>query len=83
VLRMKQSRSRVKRSSDVEGKAIEVIACSRGEAVEGALRRRWPALGVGGIKDLKYTSGKILLSVERAVRAPDIYIGARCVTRVH
>jgi hypothetical protein len=42
VLRMKQSRLRVKRSSDVEGKAIEVTACSGGEAVEGALCRRWP-----------------------------------------
>jgi hypothetical protein len=66
VLRAKRSRSRVKRSSDVEG----------------ALRRRRRALGVGGIEDLKRASGKNLLSVERATH-PDIYIGARCTTHVH
>jgi hypothetical protein len=38
VLRVKWSRSRVKRSSGIEGEAIEAAACSRGEAVEGALR---------------------------------------------
>jgi hypothetical protein len=51
--------------------------------VEGALHRRWHALGVGGVEDLKHASGENLLSVERAVRAPDIYIGARCMTCVH
>jgi hypothetical protein len=67
VLRAKRSRSRMKRSS----------------GVEGALRRRRHALGIGSIEDLKRVSGEILLSVERATRAPDIYIGARCTTCVH
>jgi hypothetical protein len=66
VLRAKRSRSRVKRSS----------------GVEGALRRRRCAPGVGGVEDLKCVSGKNLLSVERATH-PDIYIGARCTTHVH
>jgi hypothetical protein len=39
------------------------------------LHRRQCAPGVGGVEDLKRTSGKNLLSVERAARAPDIYIG--------
>jgi hypothetical protein len=66
-------------------------ACSEGEAIEGALRRRRHALGVGGVKafsvsgrggdgdveDLKHVSGKNLLSVERTTRAPDIYIGGQ------
>jgi hypothetical protein len=70
VLRMKQSRSRVKRSSDVEGKAIEVTVCSGGEAVEGAIRRQRHAQGIGGVEacfvsgrgggDLKRVSGKNL-----------------------
>jgi hypothetical protein len=67
VLRVKRSRSRVKRSS----------------GVKGALHRQWRAPGIGGVEDLKHASGENLLSVERAVRAPDIYIGARCTTRVH
>jgi hypothetical protein len=66
VLWAKRSRSKTKRSS----------------GVEGALRRRRRAPGIGGVKDLKRTSGKILLSVERAA-CPDIYIGARCITHVH
>jgi hypothetical protein len=54
------------------------MTCSEGEAVKGALRMRWRALGIGGIeacsissrggggvKDLRRTSGKNLLSVER------------------
>jgi hypothetical protein len=40
VLRAKRSRSRAKRSSGIEGEAVEVTACSEGEAIEGALRRR-------------------------------------------
>jgi hypothetical protein len=67
MLRVKRSRSRVKRSS----------------GVEGALRRRRRAPGIGGIEDLKLVSEENLLSVERATRAPDIYIGARCMMRVH
>jgi hypothetical protein len=56
--------------------------CSGGKAVEGTLRRRWHVLGVGGVKDLKRASGKNLLSVERAARAPDIYNGGEmCDTR--
>jgi hypothetical protein len=88
VLWAKQSRSRAKRSSGVEGKAVEATACSRGEVVEGALRRRRRALGVGGVEecsisgrgggsgveDLKSASGKNLLSVEWAARTSDIYI---------
>jgi hypothetical protein len=69
VLRAKQSRLRAKRSSGVEGKAVE-----------GALHRQWHALGIGSVEacsvsdrgwdveDLKRASGKILLSVERAAR---------------
>jgi hypothetical protein len=30
-----------------------------------------------GVEDLKHASGKNLLSVELAVRAPDIYIGGQ------
>jgi hypothetical protein len=56
------------------GKAVEATACSGGEAVEGALRRRWRAPGIGGVEDLKRVSGENLLNVERAARAPDIYI---------
>jgi hypothetical protein len=59
------------------GEAVEAMTCSRGEAVEGTLHRRWRALGVGGIEDLKRASDKNLLSVERAVRAPVIYIGGQ------
>jgi hypothetical protein len=45
--------------------------------------KRSRARSVGsGIKDLKRASGEILLSVERITHAPDIYIGARCATRV-
>jgi hypothetical protein len=47
VLRAKRPRSRVKRSSDVEG----------------ALHRQRHAPGVGGVEDLKRASGKNLLSV--------------------
>jgi hypothetical protein len=67
VLRAKRSRLRVKRSS----------------GIEGVLRRRWHALGVDDVEDIKRVSGKKLLSVERAAHAPDIYIGAECTTRVH
>jgi hypothetical protein len=75
VLRAKRSRLRVKRSSGVEG-----------EVVKGVLRRRRCALGMGSIEacsvsaqggsveDLKSASDENLLSVERAARAPDIYI---------
>jgi hypothetical protein len=77
VLREKRSRSRVKRSSGVKGEAVEAMACSRGEVVEGVLRRRRCAPGVGGVKDLKHASDKKLLSVERATRAPNIYIGGQ------
>jgi hypothetical protein len=51
---VKRSRSRAKRSSSIEGKAVKVTACSGGEAVEGALRRRRRAPGVGSGKDLKH-----------------------------
>jgi hypothetical protein len=61
MLRVKRSRSRVKRSSGVEGE----------------LRRRWRASGIGSVEDLKHVSG------ENFLRAPDIYIGARCTTHVH
>jgi hypothetical protein len=54
----------------------------RSSGAEGAVRRRRRAPGVGDVKDLKRVSGENLLSVERAAR-PDIYIGARCMTRVH
>jgi hypothetical protein len=88
---VKRSRSRAKRSSGVEGEAVEAMACSGGEVVEGALYRRRCALGVGGVEvcfisgrgsgggveDLKHTSGENLLSVERAAHAPDIYIGGQ------
>jgi hypothetical protein len=74
MLWAKRSRSRAKRSSGIEGEVVEVTACSRGEVVEGALRRWRRAPGVGGVKDLKRASDN-LLSVERAARAPDIYIG--------
>jgi hypothetical protein len=56
------------------GEAVEATACSRGEAVEGMLHRRWCALRVGGVEDLKRMSGENLLSVVRAARTPDIYI---------
>jgi hypothetical protein len=69
----KRSRS----MSGVEGEAVEATACSRGEAVEGALRRGWRAPGVGGVEYLKCVSGENLLSVERAARALDIYIGGQ------
>jgi hypothetical protein len=74
MLWAKRSRSRAKRSSGIEGEVVEATACSRGEVVEGALRRWRRAPGVGGVKDLKRASDN-LLSVERAARAPDIYIG--------
>jgi hypothetical protein len=65
---VKRSRSRVKRSSDVEGEAVEATTCSGGEAVEGALRRRRRAPGIGSVKDLKRASGEKLLSVEWVAR---------------
>jgi hypothetical protein len=83
VLQAKWLRSRVKRSSGVEGEAVKVMACSEGEGVEGALRRRRHALGIGGIEDLKHASGENLLSVEREARTPNIYIGARCMMCIH
>jgi hypothetical protein len=61
--------------SGVEGEAVEATACSRGEA--GAFRRGWCAPGVGGVEYLKRVSGENLLSVERAARALDIYIGGQ------
>jgi hypothetical protein len=45
--------------------------------VEGALCRWRCASGVGGVKDLKRTRGENFLSVERAMRALDIYIGGQ------
>jgi hypothetical protein len=79
ALRAKRLRSRAKRSSGVEGEAVEATTCSGGEAVKGALHRRRHAPGIGGVKacsvsghgsvkDLKCASGKNLLSVERAAR---------------
>jgi hypothetical protein len=40
VLQAKWLGSMVKLSSGVEGEAVEATTCSRGEAVEGVLRRR-------------------------------------------
>jgi hypothetical protein len=91
VLRVKRPRLRVKRLSDIEGEAVEAMACSEGEAVKGVLRRQQCAPGVGGIevcsvsgrgggggiKDLKRASGENLLSVEWAAHAPDIFIGGQ------
>jgi hypothetical protein len=57
----------MKQSSGIEGEAVEAMACSGGEVIEG----------VGNIEDLKRASGKNLLSVERAAHAPDIYIGGQ------
>jgi hypothetical protein len=34
----------VKRSSDVEGEAVESTTCSEGEAIEDTLRRWWHVL---------------------------------------
>jgi hypothetical protein len=82
MLWAKRSRSRMKRSSGIEGEAVEATACSRGEAVEGTLRRQRRAPGIGGIEacsvsgraggggieDLKRVSGENLLSVERVAR---------------
>jgi hypothetical protein len=65
-------RSRVKQSSGVDGEAVEAMACS-----EGALCTRRRALSVGDVEDLKCTSGENLLSVERATRVPDIYVGGQ------
>jgi hypothetical protein len=48
----------------VEGEAVEVTACSGGEAVEGVLHRRRRAPGIDGVKDLKHASDKNLLSVD-------------------
>jgi hypothetical protein len=83
VLRVKRSRSRAKRSSGIEGEAVEAMTCSGGEAVEGALRRRRRAPSVGNVVDLKRVSGENLLSVEWDAHAPDIYIGAGSTTRIH
>jgi hypothetical protein len=44
----------MKQSSGVEGEAVEAMACSGGEAIEG----------VGNVEDLKRASGENLLSVE-------------------
>jgi hypothetical protein len=77
ALRAKRSRSRAKRSSGIEGEAVEATMCFGGEAVKGALHRRRHAPGIGGVKacsvsghgsvkDLKCASGENLLSVERA-----------------
>jgi hypothetical protein len=67
LLWAKRSRSRVKRSSGVEG-TLRRQQRAPGEAVEveGALRRRRRAPGIGGVEDLKHVSGKNLLSVDRA-----------------
>jgi hypothetical protein len=74
---------RGRRRQHALSEAVETMMCSGGEAVEGVLRRGRRALGVGGVEDLKRVSGENLLSVEWAVRTHDIYIGARCVTRIH
>jgi hypothetical protein len=79
VLQAKRSRS----TACSRAGGGDVLRAKRLSGVEGALRRRRRAPGVGGIKNLKRAGGKNLLSVERATRAPDIYIGARCTTRVH
>jgi hypothetical protein len=46
----------------------------RGRSSRGMLRRRQRALGVDGVEDIKRVSGKNLLSAERVVCVPDIYI---------
>jgi hypothetical protein len=50
MVRAKWLRSRTKRSNDVEGKAVEVTACTGEEAVEGVLHRRRYDLGVGNVE---------------------------------
>jgi hypothetical protein len=77
VLQAKWSRLRVKRSRGVESEVVEAMACSGGEAVKCMLHRRWRAPGIGAVEDLKRASDENLLSVERAARAPDIYIGGQ------
>jgi hypothetical protein len=72
VLQAKRSRSRAKRSSGVEGEAVEAATCSR------VKRSRVRSVGGGGgVEDLKRATGENLLSVERAARSPDIYIGGQ------
>jgi hypothetical protein len=72
VLQAKRSRSRAKRSSGVEGEAVEAVTCS------GVKRSRVRSVGSGGgVEDLKRATGENLLSVERAARSPDIYIGGQ------
>jgi hypothetical protein len=89
VLRTKRSRSTacsgdggggvlwVKWSSSIEGKAVEAMTCSGGEADKGVLHRRRRASSVGGVEDLKRACGENLLSVEQTARTPDIYIGGQ------
>jgi hypothetical protein len=77
MLWVQRSRTRMKRSSSVEGKVIEATACSGGKAVKGVLCRRRRAPAVGSVEDLKHASGKNLLSVERVTCTPDIYIGGQ------
>jgi hypothetical protein len=62
---------------EIQGEVVEATACFGGEAVKGALPWRRRALGIGGVEHLKHVSGKKLLSVELAARAPDIYIGGQ------
>jgi hypothetical protein len=78
VLRAKRPRSTACSGRSGRGQGQSDRVASR-----GALRRRRRALGIGGVEDLNRASDKNLLSVERAARAPDIYIGARCMTHVH
>jgi hypothetical protein len=51
--------------------------------VEGTLCWWRRAPGVGGIEDLKRVTSENLQSVERAVSAPDIYIGDICMMHIH
>jgi hypothetical protein len=74
MLRSRRRRRAPGEAIEVEGKAVETTACSRGDAVEGALCRRRHAPGIGGVEDLKRASDENLLSVEWATCAPDIYI---------
>jgi hypothetical protein len=86
VLRAKRSRSTAcsrDGGDDVLPVKRLMSRAKRSSGVEGVLRRRRRAPGIGGVEDLKRVSGKNLLSVERAARTPDIYIGARCTMCIH
>jgi hypothetical protein len=75
----------------LQAKRLRLTVCSRAgggsmlwvKRSRAKRSRQWHAPGVGSVEELKRASGEKLLSVEWATRALDIYIGARCTTRVH